>query len=386
MEPQEQPLYLTPTQYRAMSRLGRRRLAHLDDAADIVPALQAACQRCDSACNVHTWGYRQEYREQARWNPDIMRFSVKQKPLRVVQELVVSLGVITLGSPGNLALTVFPNEVTPDPTVLPTVFGGIRLGHNNRRQLYVTISAITQQVYSMVQTNPDPHWYVTYTCGYDAGWLDPMDPQSANPAAAPTAAPAALPAINPPPPGVDVGGRVYAVTGIDAAGTESILSTHSAAVSTSGGSGQAAIQLSELPTAFPGIDAPVRRRIYRSAANTTSPLRFVDTLTDPTAAGYLDIRPDSSLGYTKVDGQRTPAGDDGYVLPYPAWLREAAARETDAELLWREAGSYGARGMVERAGGVQYAGGLPTMAENGIVCAAAWAHLQSHALFSVGAA
>lgn len=117
---------------------------------------------------------------------------------------------------------------------------------------------------------------------------------------------------------VDVGSHVYAVTYVGTNGGETLIGPASGAVTTATGSQQVA--LSAIPTGPTGVSS---RKMYRSKANTTTPLFYLGVLGDNTTTSFTDNSPDASLGANPPstgtaasDGLVTDAADQTLVADF----------------------------------------------------------------------
>ena len=109
----------------------------------------------------------------------------------------------------------------------------------------------------------------------------------AAPSSGPTAALAGAGAGN-----VDDGAHTYAVTFVDVDGNESgVSATDDVTVADQGTDGK--VDLTSIPT---GTAAIVSRKVYRSAAGTTTPLLLLTTIADNVTTTYQDNTADSGLG------------------------------------------------------------------------------------------
>lgn len=109
---------------------------------------------------------------------------------------------------------------------------------------------------------------------------------------------------------VDNGEHTYAVTFVNASGETTIGATATATVADKGVNGQVA--LTNIPIGLTGTTA---RKVYRSEAGTTTPLKLLTTIANNTATTYTDNTADSALGAaapstnTALDGSYKYAWD-----------------------------------------------------------------------------
>lgn len=94
---------------------------------------------------------------------------------------------------------------------------------------------------------------------------------------------------------VNNGTHVYAITVTDAAGRESAVGPSSTAVNVVDATTNGKVSLTAIPT---GDAATSNRKVYRSAAGTTTPLKLLTTISDNTTTTYTDNTADASLGAT----------------------------------------------------------------------------------------